>query len=202
MSQIAFTFTGTTPLLLHNTRLANPLDPIVRAMKKITGKRKKTDEDLEELARLEFLGGLYYGESYDWLTPPKDKMGPHIPGEMLDACLRDGAKPTKQGRHVQRGAMVVEPRVKLEYEGPRDPAALWKAGTFRDMRMVKVMAAKVLRCRPKFPIGWHLSFTLEFADAMFNPEDLIAIAKTAGRYACIGDYRPRYGQFTVESKIL
>lgn len=50
--------TGTAPLLMHNSRLADPIDPIVRSMKKITGKTKKTEDDHAETARLEFLDDL------------------------------------------------------------------------------------------------------------------------------------------------
>ena len=35
------------------------MNKFAKAMKAITSKRKKTDEDYIELARLEFFGGLY-----------------------------------------------------------------------------------------------------------------------------------------------
>lgn len=57
--EFTITVTGTQPLLMHNSRMANPLDPIVKAVGKITSKRVKTDDDQEELARLDFYGGLY-----------------------------------------------------------------------------------------------------------------------------------------------
>ena len=38
---------GTRPMIQHNARLANPLDPYTQALAKITGKRKKTLEDHE-----------------------------------------------------------------------------------------------------------------------------------------------------------
>ena len=65
------TITGTAPLLMHNGRLANPLDPSTQALKSLTSKRKKTDDDLFDIARAEFLGGLY-------IDPD---VGPYVPGE-------------------------------------------------------------------------------------------------------------------------
>ena len=59
METLKARLTGLVPLILHNARLADPLDPISKAMKTVSSKRKKTDADFEELARLEFEGGLY-----------------------------------------------------------------------------------------------------------------------------------------------
>ena len=46
--------------MMHNARLANPLDPLVQEIKKLTGKRKKTEDDLLQIARLEWEGGFYF----------------------------------------------------------------------------------------------------------------------------------------------
>ena len=58
--QFRITITGTAELLMHNARLANPLDSAAKAMKAISSKRVKTDEDHAEMARLEHFGSLYY----------------------------------------------------------------------------------------------------------------------------------------------
>lgn len=70
MKKFTLTLTGVTPLLVHNARLADPLDPIVRQTKPISGKRSKTEEDHLELARLEFIGGLYYDQASDQSCQP------------------------------------------------------------------------------------------------------------------------------------
>ena len=46
-------------IIPHNGQTADPRNRFSKAMKLISGKRKKTDSDLDELARLEFLAGLY-----------------------------------------------------------------------------------------------------------------------------------------------
>ena len=50
---------GGSPLVMHNERLADPLDEYVRDIAKLSRKRQKTEADHLEIARLEFLGGLY-----------------------------------------------------------------------------------------------------------------------------------------------
>lgn len=56
---LSFQITGVSPLLMHNGRLADPLDPLVKDIKKLSCKRPKTEADLERITKLEFLGSLY-----------------------------------------------------------------------------------------------------------------------------------------------
>ena len=109
MIEFTITLTGTAPLLMHNSRLSNPLDPATKALKKVTGKRNKTDDDHEQVARLEFAGGLY-------LDPD---VGPFIPGENIARALVDGAKLTKMGVKVTRGVFISTDVNPLSYNGPR-----------------------------------------------------------------------------------
>lgn len=130
--RIKLTITGTSPLLVHNIRLANPLDPIAREMKTISAKRKKTDEDHELLARLEFEGGLYW----------TDDIGPYIPGVNVEKALVEGGRITKQGKQVERGLFVSDNEIPLLYSGPRDVKGLWA-----DQSFVSTMAVKVGQSR-------------------------------------------------------
>ena len=61
---IGFRFVGIAPLLMHNGALANPLNPLVKEMKAITGLRKKTDEHHLELQRLEIVERLRQLEAF------------------------------------------------------------------------------------------------------------------------------------------
>ena len=51
--------TGTSEMLHHSTRLVDPDDEFTSEIAKLTGKRKKTKDDRDEIARLEWYGGLY-----------------------------------------------------------------------------------------------------------------------------------------------
>ena len=175
-------------LMMHNRRLANPLDPIVRQMKKLSHKRaNKTDDDLEELSRLEFEGGLYIDEN-----------GPYIPDEWLESMLRDGAKRVKKGKETSSAVMCSGPRYYLQYDGPRTVDELWERGDeFVDVRAVTVMRNKIMRTRPIFR-NWSLDFSVDVDETTLDPEQVIDFAKTGGRLKGLGDYRPKYGRFVVK----
>ena len=64
------------PLVCHNERLADPLDEYVRAIQAIAKKRGKAEADHAEIARLEFLGGMYTNGN-----------GPMLPAWNIIRCL-------------------------------------------------------------------------------------------------------------------
>lgn len=183
--KVRLSLTGTAPLIVHNIRLANPLDPIAREMKVISGKRKKTDDDLLQLARLEFEGGLYMS----------DEVGPYMPGANVEKCIVEGGRVTKQGKQIERGLFVTDNEVPLIYSGPRTVDALWADESFRSMMAVKVGMARVMRCRPIFRT-WALDVDAEVDPGLLNLDTLSAITTDAGSMVGLGDYRPRYGRFT------
>lgn len=184
MINFAITLTGTAPLLMHNSRMSNPLDPATKAKKKYTDKRKKTDDDYETIARLEFAGGLY-------LDPD---VGPYIPGENIARCLVDGGKLTKMGIKVTRGVFIATDVNPLSFNGPRDEQGLWDAG-WRHMASVKQGTNRVMRCRPWFP-EWKVQAEGVLDPAVLEFEDLATIADNAGSLIGLGDWRPRFGRFT------
>ena len=185
--QFRITFTGTAELLMHNARLANPLDPAAKAMKAVSSKRVKTDDDHEELARLEHLGSLYYDP----------EIGPYLPGQNIERCLVDAAKVTKSGVKVTRGVFVSTNINPLAYKGPRTPEDLWADENFRHMASVKVQQNRVMRCRPMFR-QWRTEAEGTLDTRVLSLDELQGIADTSGAMIGIGDYRPRYGRFTAE----
>jgi len=184
MIDFTITLTGTAPLLMHNSRLSNPLDPATKALKKVTSKRQKTDDDHEQIARLEFAGGLY-------LDPD---VGPFIPGENIARCLVDGAKLTKMGVKVTRGVFISTDVNPLSYKGPRAEQSLWDQG-WRHMASVKVGTSRTRRCRPWFP-EWAVQAEGVLDPAVLELDDLVTIASNAGSLIGLGDWRPRFGRFT------
>jgi hypothetical protein len=186
MDLLTLRITGTSPLMMHSDRLANPLLPESKAHRELTSKRKKTDDDHLAIARSEFIAGAYFD----------DRVGFFIPGQNFDATFWSGAKLQKMGVHWKRGAMVMTDRVKLEFSGPNTPAKLWEDTRFVDCRGVKVGQAKIMRYRPIF-LDW--AATLE---VVVNPDVLdVAEAKKAiedsGKLIGVCEYRPRFGRFEV-----
>ena len=184
---ISLKITGRNPMLMHSERGVNVLDPDVKRKKAITGKRKKTDDDLADIARLEWEISLYWDEA----------IGPFIPGQNVEACIVEGAKLEKRGKDIARGCSVIEDRIKLEYKGPRDKEKMWAAGKFSDIRSVGQQNVRIMRCRPIFH-EWAASFTIAYDKEIFDPADLIRIIEKAGKYAGLGDFRRRFGRFDVE----
>ena len=185
MIEFTITLTGDS-LLMHNSRLANPLDPIVKEIKRYTGKRKKTDEDHETIARLEHAGGLY-------IDPD---VGPYIPGDNIMRCLFDAAKLTKQGAAITRGLFIKTDVNPLAYKGPRTTEELWTKG-YKHMASVKVGTQRVMRCRPWFT-DWATEAIGILDPSVLELDDIGTIANNAGQMIGLCEWRnsPRHGRFT------
>lgn len=186
MDSIKATLTGLSTMLMHNSRLANPLDPKVKEMKLLTSKKKKTDEDMWEIARKEFELGLYFDE----------KLGPFIPTENIRKSIIEGGRLSKLGTAIDRCVQILEDRAPLRYKGPRTVEDLWKE-KFYDLSSVGVQNARTMRCRPAFS-KWSAEVELFFDSSMVNRDQLLAAMQAAGKFIGIGDYRPRYGRYDVE----
>jgi len=109
LTRIDITIEGTSPLLMHSVRLANPFDEWTKRLKALNSKRKKTGEDVHEIARVEWNGGLYI-----------DDVGPYVPSEWIESMIRDGAKKNRLGRTVTSALLTETDRFHLDYDGPRD----------------------------------------------------------------------------------
>lgn len=173
---------------MHNVRMSDPTYSAVRAMKKITAdkKFKDTDEGIEQLAHLEFIGGMYHDEV----------MGPYLPAENITGSIVAGAKATRQGKTISRALLLLDDSP-LAYDGPRDLESLWSDERFRDRRMVRVQRNKVPRVRPRFD-EWRAEFDGDLDTELINLREFEEIAELAGRSEGVGDYRPRFGRFTSE----
>lgn len=182
MDTVLIRVSGTAPLLMHNVRLANPLDEYVKLIKLITSKPKKTDADYEELFRLEHAGGLYYSE----------KIGPYLPGRMIRASMINGARLLKLGTALERTLLVKETQAKLIYDGPRDREKLYQSGHYTDIRSVSAQGtrggSKTMRCRPIFE-QWGLEFTLTVDPTIISLDNLKQCVERAGAYHGFGDGR-------------
>ena len=183
MQQVIVSVSGTAALLMHNVRLANPLDEYVKAIKLITSKPKKTDADYEELFKIEYAGGLYYAE----------KIGPYIPGRMIRASIINGAKLLKLGTAIERTLLVKETHAKLLYDGPRDRDKLYQSGHYTDIRSVGAQGArgggKTMRCRPIFEPPWSVQFELSVDPTIISLDNLRQCIERAGAYHGFGDCR-------------
>ena len=185
MIKFRITLEGTEPLLMSNGRMANPLDPAAKAVKRVSGKRQKTDDDYMELARLDHAGALYIDSD----------VGPFIPPDNIWRSLYDAAKKSKRGVKFKEGVFILSNINPLAYKGPRDVDALWKDENFRFITTVVVSRRRVPRCRPIFR-DWKVD-----AEGILDPnvleiQELKDVAVTAGQLVGLGDWRPKFGRYS------
>jgi hypothetical protein len=173
--------------MLHNGRLANPVDPYTRALKALTSKRSKTDDDLSAMMAVEASGASY--------ETPEGYIG--LPDANVWRSIQESAKAYKRGADVSR-AVIYDPEhiaplaidgevVKVDDFLKRDDAI--------DYRPVGVNGRTVMRARPIIR-NWSSHHDFEVYDDIVMVEDLRRFAERAGRLQAVGDHRPQYGRFT------
>uniref|UniRef100_A0A6M3KRC7 Uncharacterized protein n=1 Tax=viral metagenome TaxID=1070528 RepID=A0A6M3KRC7_9ZZZZ len=182
---VRYKWTSSAPLILHNGQLADPMCKWTKSLKKISGKRNKTDADHEEMARLEFMGSLYLNAE-----------GPILPADVVDGIVQTAAKKTREGMTAKSGCFCSE-HARLEYAGPREANALWEDDNFRLASMVRVQQAHVVRTRPIFR-DWSAIVTLNIEDTLVDVETVDGWMRVAGTQIGACDWRPKYGRFTAE----
>lgn len=170
---------GRSPLLM-NSGESDPDSEEYRAYEALGAAKKKSSEEKAQLRRLEWSLRLY-------LDPD---IGPYIPGKNLQELLRESATKWRKGAELARSLVVVEYRVPLLYDGPRDEEGLWAAG-FRYTTMVANAGAgsgRVQRCRPKFE-SWSLDATIAYDPEELDEHLLHMIVERSQKFG-LGDYRP------------
>jgi len=188
MNELKLSIKGVSPLLLHNGQTANPLNKFARQLKAVSGKRNKTDEDFEALAKIEFLAGLYLNPKGEYT----------LPAHNVEAVMLEGARKNKNGRLVQGGVFVVDDPI-LVFEGSeKTPEELWAGGEHALMVSVRVQRNRVMRTRPLIPTGWTAEILVQFDPATIEEPAIRQAFEVAGRERGIGDWRPKYGRFVVQ----
>ncbi|WMT73344.1 hypothetical protein [Bradyrhizobium sp. Ash2021] len=184
VQQLRIRLTGERPLLMHSSRLADPLEPIKIDIDRLTKKRDKTIADHEQIAKMEWYGGL-------WLQDDK----PCIPCEAVESAFTEAAKTRRKGKQAKAGFSCAASPL-LQYDGPSDLPSLWEDKTFRFRFPVNVNDSKVMRTRPRFS-DWHVVVDVEFLPSLLNPNEVIEILEIAGLREGLGDWRPKFGKFSV-----
>ena len=186
--KIVIDVVGTSPLLMHNPRMVDPEFEINRQMKVLTGIRKKTDETLRQIGRLEWFGGMYEVEGV--VVQPTSK---------LRKCLINAGRISKQGKSIERALSLSELNVPLIYEGPKELNKLFEDKRYTSRLSVGIGNKRVMRVRPQFS-QWGLRVKgLFIEDAGLNLGEFEHIAELAGLSEGIGDNRVNgYGRFTIK----
>lgn len=184
------------PILMHDNKAANPMNEYAKAMKELTSKRGKTDENYADIARIEWEAGLYL---HDGVVS--------LPARCLEKTFLLGARKSKLGKQYESGVFLESDWHPLAYAGTKIVADKTKALPnpsldkffieHSDVQMVRVGTNQVPRCRPIFH-DWSLECTLLFDPSIIQQADLLRACQDAGRLVGLLEQRPRLGRFTVE----
>lgn len=182
--------TGTSPMLHHGIRLADEDDEFTVAIKKLTGKAKKTKEDRDEIGRLEWYGGLY---AEDGVVV--------FPTANVKKCIEEVGKVSRLGKKINRALYLLDGIcVPLRYDGPQDIDELYASPAHRLRMSVGVNGRRVMRVRPRFPT-WSLSLNVELLTKVVDADEFVDLVHLAGIAEGLGDgRRAGFGRFTAEVK--
>lgn len=182
---LQYKLTSSASLIMHNGQTANQLNRFAQELKKVSGKRNKTDADYMRMAEIEFMAGLYMGED-----------GPVIPSYVLDAMIINAAKKSKEGPLAKSSAFAMC-HARLEYEGPRTADELWADEQFRFVALVRVGMARVARTRPIFN-KWSCVIDINVETTVVNASRVDEWIQIAGTQVGLGDWRPQHGRFQAQ----
>lgn len=194
MKKKEYTIQGIRPLLLHNGRTIDPLDPFAIEKKRISAIRNKTEDDYRKLAEIEWEACLYWS----------DELGLYVPTDNLDAMLIEGAKKRRLGPKAKSG-MFVDAEYGIPIQNPpgmprnTDLEGMRKHASFRFRRAAAINKAKVMVTRVMVPTGWKITFTIEFDESLLNERNVDEMLTDAGKEVGVGTYRPKFGRFIVIS---
>jgi hypothetical protein len=183
------TIKGLCPILMHNVQLADPSNPFTKALKSVTSKRKKTEADLEEMANIEWRGGLYTNHAGEII----------LPSRVLEAVIAKGATKSKEGKQALSGVFVESDGV-FNYRGQgKSIDEMCINPEFRLTVGVNVSQKRIMRTRPIFH-DWSATFELSAStEVVTDSATILRWLRDAGAFIGVGDYRPRYGRFIVDS---
>ena len=179
--------------LSHNGQTADPLNKFSKALKIISGKRGKTDEDYAAMARIEKEASLYLTSNGE-IT---------IDSRLIEAAILEGARKTKEGK-LSLGCVWVDSVSPIYFDGstPKKPltfeAYMEAEGKYTLCVSVRVNKAKVMRTRALFE-NVKGSFIVSLDNTVADADQLEKWIHAAFNQVGLGDWRPRYGRGRVVS---
>jgi hypothetical protein len=183
---IDLTLVGERPILMHSAILVDPLEPVTQELARLTKKRGKTIADHQEIARVEWMGGM-------WTVDGR----PCIPASAIKAVFVEAARTRRKGKHAEAG-FACNGSPLLQYNGPVGIDELWQDKQFRLRVPVTVNGgSRTMRTRPRFPV-WRVHLEVEFVPGLLDRAEVIEIFQIGGFRFGLGDGRPDYGRFSVK----
>lgn len=189
MKTVKFMLTGVNGMVMHNGHLADPSNYYAKELKKISGKRSKTEADFAAMSEIEFKGSLYIHENGNGMEIV-------LPADVIEASIINGAKKSKKGT-LAKSALFVTKHSPLLYDGPKDPEQLWEDKRFVFVKPVVISRARIMRTRVFFA-EWQAEIEVEYNEELCNKSDVEKWVYDAGQQVGVGSWRPRHGRFTAK----
>lgn len=140
------------------------------------------------MARLEFIGSLYYTKNPGYI----------LPAELIEAAINGGARKFKEGMSAKAGVVIMNHAKKNFADCHLSPQELWEKTEYRFQKMVVVARARILRTRPIID-NWSTDIEVTYEDSVCDEQQISKWLKKAGEIVGLCDWRPRYGRFKVEN---
>lgn len=194
--KLHLTLTGTSPLVVNNIRGADPDEPLVKEIRKITDKKTgMTDEDRQRLEWLKWLVSLYD----DVATFHGDL---HFPVQAIMKSFTRAAGQFRKGTQLARAVQPTQAMAIIEHDGPKDLEKLYSDDRYRLRNMVNTnptgKKTMVPTVRPIFP-EWEMELDVVLFNDIMGETDFTRCAELAGMGEGVGNARPLgYGRFSID----
>lgn len=186
LQQVSYRLTGECPILFHSAQTADPLNRYAKMIKQISSKKKKTDADFEQMAKIEWYASVYL-----------DKGKVCLPSEVLEAAFVSGARKHKVGKDCQAGMFVVR-NAMLEFDGDDlSIDELWERDQNRFTVGVRIQRSRVMRTRFRVD-QWSALVEIAYDDEIFNLSQVDDIVRVTGSQCGLCDWRPKFGRYLAE----
>lgn len=191
MYQVNVRVRGTTPILQHAFTGAT-LENLMGKKEKVAGTRDYSCEWMDTM----------YATADGFIYQPAN----HLEGAMIRSAVKFPVAGKKGKSHKDnfKGYVYVKP-LEILHLWNGEPISAPTADLLTNptehlcinIARVVVNRAAVARARLQLSEAWELAFTIEVVENGIKPDLLYDVLADAGRSVGIGDWRPRYGRFTV-----
>jgi hypothetical protein len=190
------TFKGIDGLLLNNPQTTDPLNKFAKEMKKLTSKRKKQDEDILEMRRIEMRAKLYWD----------DEVGVFVPSSWVMAmlCANSWTRAKIKKADIRAAVFASEWKLPLSYKGKRgvkSPIDIVDNEDFQCIKSLKQGQVRVVKATPIFT-DWSFTSTIEYDESMVSTDELVGLIEYGSKFGGFGDFRPTYGRAVPEIELV
>ena len=169
--------------IYSNPRAMDPLDDDVKALKRVTGKKKKVDADHREIYFRQWMISLYTIDG---------KL--IVPGKWVGKGLQIVARKEKAGKDIERGLLMVDDAV-INYEGSKDVKKLYEDKKFR---WIRPGARGVMISNAVIPKGSWFETEIEYNENTFDERKLLTWLPQVRLGASLNMICGNYGRIKVE----